>query len=83
MKNEQLVLNFRKAFRKLNYDKNKLTVVFLEKWSNTWCRENGIPQNLYLSFRTLATAYAEQEINENYLPRELKKIRIDKSGRPV
>ena len=69
MKNNQIILEFRKAFRRLDYAKNKMTVWELEVWSKTWCRQNGISEDLYINFRTLAFAYAEEEMEENYLSR--------------
>ena len=79
MQEDKIILEFRRAFRKLNYEKSKMKVGDLDRWSNTWCHENGIPEDLFISFRILAYAYAEQEMSENFLPREIRKTRTNET----
>lgn len=77
MQEDKIILEFRRAFRKLNYTKSKMTITDLREWSNIWCLENNISKNLYLSFHVLVFAYAEQELSENSLPREIRKTRTN------
>ena len=53
-----------------------MTVWGLESWAETWCGEKAISKDLYINFRILALAYAEQEIEENYLTSVLKNKKI-------
>ena len=74
MNEKDIILEFRRAFRKLNYARSKLTVNDICKWTHTWCTKNNVPQNFYYDFRELAFAYAYTELYENTIPRALRKV---------
>lgn len=69
MKQGKIILEFRRAFCKLEYRKNRMTVEDLKQWIITWCAENRISRYYYAHFEMLAFAYAEKEYQEVYLSR--------------
>ncbi len=65
MKTDDIVLQFRRAYHKLGYVKNKLTVGFLDEWTTEWCVENGIVGSDISFFIVLGQAYATKELYEH------------------
>lgn len=63
MKYYQIIVNFRKSYRKLNYVEKKLTVGDLFRWVNEWCEENRIPENISGCFHDLALSYVDEELD--------------------
>lgn len=82
MKSYQIILNFRKAYFKLEYRKRNLTVNYLHKWTKIWCQQNNIPNYLLSSFQALAVSYMEKEWQEHYIPYILKKLKYSKTSIP-
>ena len=61
MKDYQIIVEFRKAYRKLNYVENQLTVGDLCAFIRGWCNEYSIPKNMFSLFEELAFTYADQD----------------------
>ncbi len=73
MKYYKIIVKFRIAYRKLQYVKSKLTVWALQEWAKSWCKENGIPEDLFSEFEYLANAYAEEDFYQACIERNLKR----------
>ena len=73
MKYYQIIVEFRKAYMKLNYLKNKMTVNELFIWTENWCRNNGIPNVLVDNFKRLVLAYIDKEWHEKAIEKGMKK----------
>ena len=63
MKDYQIIVEFRKAYRKLNYVKNQLTVGDLCAFVREWCNEYSIPKNMFSLFEELAFTYVDQDFD--------------------
>ena len=67
MKYYQIIVDFRKAYRKLNYLKNKFTVDDLFVWVKGWCGEHKIPENMIGCFYILGLAYVDEDIQHSII----------------
>ena len=63
MKDYQIIVEFRKAYRELKYVEKRLKVEDLCAFVRTWCNEHSIPQNMLSLFEELAFAYANQDFD--------------------
>ena len=70
------ITKFRVAYQKLKYVKNKeLTLITLDKWVETWCKEETITDRDLISyFKQLACIYAHKDLTETFLYRRLKRL---------
>ncbi len=73
MKDYRVVVEFRRAYRKLGYEKNKMKVSELFAWVAKWCKNNRIPNDFVRDFQQLALAYVDKEWYENAIERGMKK----------
>ena len=79
MKDFDLVLAFRRAYFQFNYiyDKEK-NLNDLYQWTNEWCKENGIPDDMYNLFFHLAQTYVDKEFKEALIVRYTKNCKRKK-----
>ena len=77
MQEKQILLEFYNDFKALHYSQSELTIYDLYHWTRTWCFEKGLLPQLHENFCELASAYADQELIESYLPEEIRKTRIN------
>lgn len=73
MKYSKLILEFRKAYYKLNYLKSGMTVYTLREWVKEWCKGKGEALSLYNDFYLLALAYVGKDCQEECLAKYLKR----------
>ena len=75
MKYYQVIIDFRRDYLKLGYERSEMQVGDLERWTYAWCKKNNIQEEDYRCFRDLAFAYAEIALSERVIYRSLKRIR--------
>ena len=67
MKENDIVVKFRRAYNQLGYVKNRLTVNTLRRWVETWCQTNGIYEEDMAYFIALSSAYADKDLFEHHI----------------
>lgn len=74
MKEYKIIVDFRRAYLKLNYANEDITLTEVYAWVEEWCKKQGIIEPSFINtFRLLVHAYANKDLIEKILLRYHKK----------
>lgn len=73
MKYYKEIVLFRRAYRKLHYEKGKIALLAVREWCLQWCKDNNVEQENICYYIDLADAYADKDISEKLFYDWLKK----------